>query len=776
MAKKKKESFFERLVKKNAAQENQTKAPKKKSWKIAVFGGLLTAAIATGITVPLVVTSLNKKEIPALDGTVSVGTFKTLDGKDLPILINDFKDKNKSWDEMSKNPDKHLELVFKLATSYLYDLESKGSFEYQRFYNASRKGDEDEKRENIALKSIEELQEKYKKQIDDQKRNLKLQDGYDHWEEKFKSYLSTNFGGAKNEKEAIAYQVEKSIKTDALRSFRLVNYSLKNIYKRKAQHTIYEIDSKGNPTNVVLFNKGDLVYPWFEKNKNYFETSDGETMSFMTDSFIMKTIKQSGKTIKTFDDKYKSASKFIEEYLKNNDPIITSQFTLPGVVKAQKNNKWTINEEMLKKLIYIWPFKDASSNAKFSYEMVKEGFQDFDKFVEWSNSSNLEERKKALYWTTVLSKLSLDPSEVKNNWGTKGISTYLSLLNGSDDDVTTMLPLIGYGDNILGTHEKGFIDDKAPKEIDLFNAFKEIQEDIVKEIKEQFKNSGASTEDISKLNAKLDHNFASASTQIEKQAVASKYNEEILKFFKNKNNENKQGLYAEKLNEIISNRLAKLFEHKGEKDGENFVSSVYKLKDENTYILLTKEGIKLVKYKNIQDFQNQWAIDPSKPLTELEVIMKMIKNDFAKEHEDFVDQEENLEKIRFGILNLINKSLSSQEYVLDKMLNDDDFKKYLKSQTNIYSNKDTSKQTKYTDEDIAKLIDWNNKKMTWTKLEAKTSLTKKIEKFAESTFKANVIDDFKYIDGEYVSTKRNNEPVSKLFYSSVDKWLRLLKG
>lgn len=443
-----------------------------------------------------------------------------------------------------------------------------------------------------------------------------------------------------------------------MRRFRLTTKSVKDLIDRVANNDIYEIGKDGNPDpSKVLFHKGQKVFPWLKEitdsslDGNYFKVGD-EYIGFMTESF---------------DSKQKSAAPFVKHYLQNDDPYLISQFTLPGVAKVKNDDSWSVDKTLFKYLMYSWPIRDNDQNKPiFSYEMVKEYFKPFSSYVSILNQNSTNTLPlNARYYSDVLNKLSNDDNTIKSNFGTSGLTSLTSLFNKTDDNLKAfaILPNIIFGS-------------KEIPEIDLFKTLKDIQDQIV------------SDQNITPIS------FESSDTLDQKKEKITKYNEAIQKAFDKTDEDKNQGLFDKKYKELITNKLAELFDTGPELDEHKQLYTLYKIKDtDTTYVILTAKGITLLDIQSlIKD--NAQANDLNLKINE---IIKMIQNDFLLQN-----KYNQLTGVKYNALATINKNLDDNNYVNQIMLTNNDFVEYLKTQNNVYA-KDASGKL------ITSLVDKNQK-------------------------------------------------------------------
>lgn len=726
---KRKETFFERLTRKNAEHENknQQAMPKKKKWKGIVLGTLLTAAIATGIIVPVVVNSTKVTYVDALKDESAVLTFSLSGSKEKhSITIKDLRDSNKTED--AKDPSKLLQQIKRLAMFYLYDKEEKASAEYQRLWNMSREGNEEENT-SFKLKSIEELKTKERNKILDIQENIKKSAGYEKWEEEFNKILVSNYNGAKNIDEAVDFEVFKAIEKDALRRFELSTVDVNKIVNRKANQKIYELDKDGNPdTSKVLFDTGQLVFNYYKENENYFKIKD-DYMSFTTNSYVRA---------------YKDASAFIDEYYKNDNPYVFTQFTIPGVAptkiakKGEKELEWTIDRTALRKLLYFYPADEKHGKIQ-SYEKI---FTDFKPYSHYSKiitdaNSTTNLPQEIIDYTTFLSWISADTDEYKNNFGTKGILSLTNLLKSNNDEVIK---------GLITMPELVYRSTPVP-EIDLKALFASIQTKL---------------ETLFPELVPLKPNYDAATPLEEKTKKVGDYNKKLLDIIRDFDNNKKSGLYDDKLKEEIAPLIAKAFE-----DTDKKIRTFWKVKDlENAYIYLNSTGATIVYCQSLTD------TDQAKNRTKM---LEILKNDFI-----LSKKYKSISTTKYNALDVISKNLKSDYYVNKILLEDADFVKYLKDQENIYAldaQGKAVKGVKYSDKDIEELKKSNEIKYRIKAEQNVLDVNKKLTTWIKERAKNEKDKDLLFEDGYKVFFTNNNnskkDEVAKIISEKIKQILKV---
>lgn len=546
---KKKQDFFEKLIEKNAEQKQQenknnkvpvAKNKKRKSTKIIITSVLLIGAIATGITVPLVVNSTKKIYKDKMKDDTNV--YKFLKDEDTKGSSNVGAHEDNYKDEKKIDSEKRLEALNKIALFYLYEKEQKASEEYQDLWNQNRESGEDEDK-TLRLSTIDELRKKFKNELLDIQNNTKLQFGTENWETEFNKKLIEEYNGAQSIDEAVEFKIENAIVSDALRRFRL----------RSGEKT-KEIEKKNKD--------GEYVYKWWHEGSDKFYEIQGEKLALSTDSFI-------------YEDKYKLITPFLEKFIKDENPYMFSEFILPGIAPEKADDKWDVKKENFLKYLFI--AKDGTFNLqgedvggvykpeiKQAYELVKSNFKPFNEYAKLLVEADPKNGvyamdKKAANYSAVLNHFSNSSSTIKSNWGTGGIMSVTSLL--SKENFHTFLAIL----------PELLISDKHSKtdlirEIDYFGAIEKIRVELAKK-------AGIEKYELADLNT---------------NELAAEYNKKMEEFFTDVDEEKDKGLTEKVFKSLVLDELSKVFI----KDDK--ISTVYKIKGfEDVYGILTKEGFKI---------------------------------------------------------------------------------------------------------------------------------------------------------------------------------------
>ncbi len=719
---KKKTPFFERLLQKNAEQENKNKttgkSKKSRSWKIATTSTVLVLAVATGITVPLVINSTKKNFIDGYASNTNVASAKIGD-HNLDLNFGDFKDIYQNHN--TSTSEERLKEIDKIILYYLYDQEQKASAEYQKLWNDSKRSDEKDNN-SFRLPTLDELKTKFKNELVDIENNMKLQFGTANWQTEFNKHLVQKYNGAKNIDEAVKNKTFEHIKSDALRRFRLTNGDSKKD----------EIERKGKD--------GKHVFDWWHKDKKeskFIELEDKSKLALATDSFVFK-------------DSYKSIDPFIDSYIANEKPRIISEFTIPGIAPAKKNEKWKIDKNIfLRYLFYAKKGTFGLSKVTEGYNVVKEKFNSFDHYIKSvvgnPNGNNILP-DEAIQYSSILNMFSTSKDDIKKNWGTSGLTSISELVTGDNfQKFLASNPKLLFGDNYTDSNSGS--NGQKPKEIDLFENIKKIKEEINKLVK-----NGNGVDSSSSGGSSGNGNGTVSNNE-----QAAVYNTRLEKFFTEVNESQNKGLTEKVFEDNILKKFAEIFET-SEK-----IQTVYKVKFDNNGSngaknvkgILSPEGFKLLM------FGNEIKKDD---------LVKMIKNDFILNNK----YKKQL-GVRYNALQKLNKQLSRNEYIL-KMLEDNEFKEYLKTQNNNFATDQNGKKlenVKYNEQSIKDLIASSTAAIQFDKISNFIKLSKAAAAWIETRAKNNYDELFELKDGKAYFKHNKDKTAASLVLEYLKKEFNL---
>lgn len=720
---KKKTPFFERLLQKNAEQENKNKttgkSKKSRSWKIATTSTVLVLAVATGITVPLVINSTKKNFIDGYASNTNVASAKIGD-HNLDLNFGDFKDIYQNHN--TSTSEERLKEIDKIILYYLYDQEQKASAEYQKLWNDSKRSDEKDNN-SFRLPTLDELKTKFKNELVDIENNMKLQFGTANWQTEFNKHLVQKYNGAKNIDEAVKNKTFEHIKTDALRRFRLTNGDSKKD----------EIERKSKD--------GKHVFGWWHKDNNenkFIELEDKSKLALATDSFVFK-------------DSYKSIDPFIDSYIANEKPRIISEFTIPGIAPAKKNEKWKIDKNIfLRYLFYAKQDTFGLKKVTKGYNVVKEKFNSFDHYIKSvvskTNGNNIPP-DEAIQYSSILNMFSTSKEDIKKNWGTSGLTSISELVTGDNFQkfLANNTKLL-FGDNYTDSNSGS--NSQKPKEINLFNEIEKIKVEI-----DKFVNKNGNGVDSSSSGG----SSGNGNETVLNNEQAAEYNTKLEKFFTEVNESQNKGLTEKVFEENILKKFAEIFETSGK------IQTVYNVKFDNNGSngaknvkgILSPEGFKLL------IFGNEIKKDD---------LVKMIKNDFILN-----SKYKKQLGVRYNALQKLNKQLSRNEYIL-KMLQDNVFKKYLKTQNNNFATDQNGKKlenVKYNEQSINDLITSLTVAIQFDKISNFIKLSKAAAAWIETRAKNSYDELFELKDGKAYFKYNKDKTATSLVLEYLKKEFNL---
>ncbi|WP_280133185.1 HinT-interacting membrane complex protein P80 [Mycoplasmopsis bovis] len=720
---KKKTPFFERLLQKNAEQENKNKttgkSKKSRSWKIATTSTVLVLAVATGITVPLVINSTKKNFIDGYASNTNVASAKIGD-HNLDLNFGDFKDIYQNHN--TSTSEERLKEIDRIILYYLYDQEQKASAEYQKLWNDSKRSDEKDNN-SFRLPTLDELKTKFKNELVDIENNMKLQFGTANWQTEFNKHLVQKYNGAKNIDEAVKNKTFEHIKTDALRRFRLTNGDSKKD----------EIERKSKD--------GKHVFGWWHKDNNenkFIELEDKSKLALATDSFVFK-------------DSYKSIDPFIDSYIANEKPRIISEFTIPGIAPAKKNEKWKIDKNIfLRYLFYAKQDTFGLKKVTKGYNVVKEKFNSFDHYIKSvvskTNGNNIPP-DEAIQYSSILNMFSTSKEDIKKNWGTSGLTSISELVTGDNFQkfLANNTKLL-FGDNYTDSNSGS--NSQKPKEINLFNEIEKIKVEI-----DKFVNKNGNGVDSSSSGG----SSGNGNETVLNNEQAAEYNTKLEKFFTEVNESQNKGLTEKVFEENILKKFAEIFETSGK------IQTVYNVKFDNNGSngaknvkgILSPEGFKLL------IFGNEIKKDD---------LVKMIKNDFILN-----SKYKKQLGVRYNALQKLNKQLSRNEYIL-KMLQDNVFKKYLKTQNNNFATDQNGKKlenVKYNEQSINDLITSLTVAIQFDKISNFIKLSKAAAAWIETRAKNSYDELFELKDGKAYFKYNKDKTAASLVLEYLKKEFNL---
>lgn len=724
MAKKQK-SFFEKLAEKNDKHLERTKPKiiKKRNTKAYVILGLLGVVVATSIAVPVTVNTVKVNYTPALSDSDKVLEFVKPDDSKTPINVEDILGKL----EANKNTNsENTEKIYKEAIFYLYEQEVKASKEFQRLWNESLYAGDIE-RTDIALKSLDEVRKEQENKIKDLKRQIQAGYGFDNWEKQFNSVItSEEYGNSTSEQEAVDYLIIKAIEKDALRKFTIESsinsyFKSQNDVNRVAMRDIYYVDENNN--NVVDETTGKPKIMFHKGEKVFPQFIEGKNYFIDKNSNKITLLKSSSFVTGNWD----TILDYFKEFDKLNKNYVVSTFTIPGVLENSVTGSFKVDKQQ-----YLQFLINSLINDELipNYTLI----QKFDKLEYYLLENNLISNSAKSNYENYLKLLSIDDSEVKNNLGSLGVQNYLTLAKNKDMAyaLSTMTEIFENKDsklpsvNLNTLFEFKFAEKTELRIENLKNEIKELKES------EEYKNGSREEKNIIK-NKIIDK--ASEIISIMEGEITSMSDLEF--------NQQINELYNKVLSVSINNK--------------NFYSIVYSIEGmDNAKLIPTSKGLTIFKFDEVTDYDH---------------LMKLVKYDLNAVANDKTPY--------FNSLNIINSELENKNIVLNKMLEDNNFKEYLKLDKRLSSN-----NTQFTDEDIKNTLVSNNILINGDKQAEVINIYSKVNDWIKelvnkgSVYNISLVNGKVYIDYDKTSDKSNlsEKEFGEILYHQLNDYLNVDKG
>ncbi|MHA0272426.1 HinT-interacting membrane complex protein P80 [Mycoplasma sp. 48589B] len=459
MAKRQK-SFFERLTELNDRHDekhdkNTTNKAKRNKLTIALASTIFVGIVAA-ITIPLAITVTKVNYKDAIPSDKSVVEYLGPDGKQLSTTNAGKLQELVNTKDVTAS--KEIENVYRKSIEYLYNEEYKASQEYQRIWNASLQEGESVNN-SIGLKSLKEIRRDVQGKIDDLKANLKKNYGYENWEKQFNEILNKpEYGNSLSEAQAVDFLVFKQIESEALRRYQLeYKKQTMDFINRTAKTTVYKLDENGNQIKgengkpVVLFEKGEKVFPYFKEGVNYFvdPNNANNVTTLLTKSFVVD-IKRANNKVEIVRD-LKSPTPFVEEYFNKNKVVLPTVYKLAGKTnKSDVYQSWVLNDDKEKdKLANLLKYsivKNGDSFAiKSNMEILKEMKTAKDYALQNKGQSNTSYDEAVKKYQTYLGALTLTDAA---SLGTSGLTTAEELLSKSVEQGLGIFAEAIFGNNV----------------------------------------------------------------------------------------------------------------------------------------------------------------------------------------------------------------------------------------------------------------------------------------------------------------------------------------
>ncbi|WP_412031748.1 HinT-interacting membrane complex protein P80 [Metamycoplasma buccale] len=702
------------MPKKEIKKTTEQKARSKKILWGTTWGTILGGAVTAGIAVPIVQASKKlPTPSPELSSNDSIFKMKGPNGKNIDIKYGDIDKINNSVSEnqyIASEIDKHL-------VDYLYEKEYEASLRYEAIYNANKVGSNTK---NLALKSVEKLKEEKTKELDELEKKFQEQYGYDKkWEEKFKAEIAKDaYGKAKTKAEAIEYKVTQAKRADAFRRYNFeINQDftyteLKNGYIEANSDVFYMYKGK----RIDIAKKGDKIpLPFAKQNQNfvlpdeYKKLDDAKKEQQKIPLFVSKSF--------VFEEK--NPEKYLTEWLAKKQ-LVSSTFTLGAKPDAKDKDKpWTVTKAEILKL-----FKYAAYGKGKDKILMEMGISRLAKFKGVSpllNKIDDESIQEAKNDETALKYVSSSDAKAKK-FGSEGFQNIKDTISKKDADV--YFPLLS---KILGD---GNIFKYETKN-DLFKTLYEKLKELFKSNNELYSSLNEQSHEFSKTDS-YDNKYTTLNNQIEKFINA---------------------MDDKEFNKIAGEAFRDTFGAQSTNSNEkNKISTIYKVGE--NFVTVGSSGITI---QNLYKLEN------------VEAIKKLILRDLTiKSKANYSDA------LTDPLLNLetMFKDLLTQNYILNSLLNSQDFVKYIKEKE--FTSYDKSSKLKFTDKHIQQAKDYEKSLVESQKASLIKDKANQIKKYIKSQIDGQLNADFKYdsVKGKFwINGHQNDNDIEAFLFNKLKEYV-----
>ncbi|MHA3796246.1 HinT-interacting membrane complex protein P80 [Mycoplasma sp. VS31B] len=700
MAKRQK-SFFERLTELNDRHDekhdkNTTNKAKRNKLTIALASTIFVGIVAA-ITIPLAITVTKVNYKDAIPSDKSVVEYLGPDGKQLSTTNAGKLQELVNTKDVTAS--KEIENVYRKSIEYLYNEEYKASQEYQRIWNASLQEGESVNN-SIGLKSLKEIRRDVQGKIDDLKANLKKNYGYENWEKQFNEILNKpEYGNSLSEAQAVDFLVFKQIESEALRRYQL-EYKKQTIdfINRTAKTTVYKLDENGNQIKgengkpVVLFEKGEKVFPYFKEGVNYFvdPNNANNVTTLLTKSFVVD-IKRANNKVEIVRD-LKSPTPFVEEYFNKNKVVLPTVYKLAGKTnKSDVYQSWVLNDDKEKdKLANLLKYsivKNGDSFAiKSNMEILKEMKTAKDYALQNKGQSNTSYDETVKKYQTYLGALTLTDTA---SLGTTGLTTAEELLSKSVEQGLGIFAEAIFGNNVASN---------IPS-IDLFT----LKDDYINNIENQPAIVAALKDILPKAQA--------AQTEREAADKLNEFNKVVDRVVSNIKKEAMPKFFNQFYNWEFAVETSK------GNDASKKVPVVMQVNGmDKAYLLLTDSEILLARYESIES-------------------LDAFKQFIASDAENYAAGN----KTYFNVTNKLSPKVSS-EFVVNSLINNPDFNAYIQTQK-------STENKNYTEENINEIKTAVNSILVGKETQKLLDLLKNVDKWVKTQFATGTSYNFEVVDG-----------------------------
>ncbi|MDC8900698.1 HinT-interacting membrane complex protein P80 [Metamycoplasma hyosynoviae] len=716
------------MSKKNRVVTTEQQVKRKKIIMGATWGTILSGALISGITIPVVKAyKALPKATPILKNNDVVFEI-TSGGKKYNITYGEINKNNTTVNEkshLSQEMDKHL-------FEYLYEKEYEASLYYDAVYNANKISSN---QKSFKLDSIQEVKDKVKQEIENLKKKFKDQFGFQKkWQEKFDEEIAKpEWGKAKTEQEAIDYKATERLKAQSQRRYTFEtnrDFTYTEVKDGIIANSDVEYTYKGN--KIKIASKGEVIkIPFAKENENYvlppadspelkINTKDEYKVPiFTTRSFITKWEKS----------KFEELKNPILRYLKKwsgKKQLITSEFTINAKPDLKDKSKpWSVSKDQVIKLLKFTLF-NGSTDDKVKVIPGMKAIKDFkgvsrilevDPSTPISSSVLLSARNDE----TALDEVSNSSTNAKK-FGTEGFKDIETRMNQKDPSI--YLPLISALMPNVQANTKGIF--KPKEETNLFDT---LYSKLIEIFNTDEVIVGATTNtEIKALYDKLKNNSNGEMNKSDYTTEKSKEYAKLNDLIKS----TLDGANADKLNK----KLGEIFRDAFIDTSDKKLYAVYKTN--GNYVFVNSEGITI---QNIYQLENEEK-------TKKVILRDLQINAKLNYTTDFKEPLLNLDTMFNSIIDT--------DFKIAELIEKQDFKDYIKSKK--YKTLE-SVEKQFDDAAIKSVIDYQKMLTVIAKSKFIKEKIKKIEDYAKEQINNAVFHDFSFqsSDESYWLTEHSNK-------------------
>ncbi|CAC13179.1 unknown; predicted coding region [Mycoplasmopsis pulmonis] len=472
---------------------------KKKTKRNYILGGSIFTLIVLGVVVPIFAVNNSTAQRPALPGDAPL--FNFINGRNSDQVTSTVDSVLNQG--VLKEVKKQEEVFTKWSNAYsefLYEQERKASENLANVFKVESGFSSKPSEFTNPLKKIDEIRASERKELDDAKRNIQLQQGPANWEAEWLKQLRENdkYGKKGNEEDALEFLVQKKIKNDAYRRFDPQILSSLNVddLKKVASRDIMDI----HDNTKVFIKKGQPLFPFAFDGTNL-----KQNVVFHSNDSTNKSARVY--TTRSFINEHRNVENLAKRYLERFGKLYSvSTLTLPGKSNdAKPEERYVLSKADFTKLISYSAFNpdrqlgDATNNNT-GVDLILNKAKNYKGVETLFSNISAETRRQADIDQHIINVASVNSS--KNGRGFVGFGSLLDVSTKTSDLLSlTILGGIFKVAEIDATNIKnpldtfiekvkenfpGLLPDAAPNVSDVAKTNREISQKIQDMSKEEF--------------------------------------------------------------------------------------------------------------------------------------------------------------------------------------------------------------------------------------------------------------------------------------------------